>query len=255
MTETTGAHIGELVDTEAMLAKLAEYWARPWPGWDGRIPSRIAGSDLDQAIPDGVDNPFWRIIREVPLDGWDREPEAHFYRIAGTMPPRLLVDRDDLAGTYSWAICTPGDVGWMRDRLDGRKVVEVGAGTGYWAWQLAQAGVDVAAYDPQTPAENYQVAGAEPWHPVGLRDHTAAADHPDRALFVCWPGYGLPWAGLALAHYRGDQLFYAGEGWGGMCADDGFFQLLADQWEEAGGSPAHITYSGIHCRLTEYWRK
>lgn len=131
---------------------------------------------------------------------------------------------------------------------------EPGAGGGYWAWQLAQAGVGVAAYEPASPAENNFVVG-EPWIPVQRGDHTVTADHPARSLLLCWPSYDESWGTEALRAYKGTQLFYAGEGPGGCTADDEFFDLLAAGWDEVGDCPHHVTYSGIHCYLTEYRRK
>jgi hypothetical protein len=85
-------------------------------------------------------------------------------------------------------------------------------------------------------------------------DHGEVAHHPDRAMLLCWPSYDEPWAAWSLAAYKGDQLFYIGEGPGGCCADDEFFSLLDAEWEEAGDCPAHVSYAGIHCYLTEYRR-
>ena len=141
----------------------------------------------------------------------------------------------------------------MKERLAGRGVVEPGAGGGYWAWQLAQSGIDVVAYDPAPPEANKFVSG-RPWCPVLRNDHRVVSGHPDRALFLCWPSYDEDWAGNALALYRGDQLFYAGESDGGCTADGAFFRMLGAEWEEVSESERHITFSGIHCYLTEYRR-
>lgn len=243
----------------ALQAALAEYWRNPQPDeFTGRIPSRIAGSAQDQLVPEGISNPYWELVRQMPLDTfgdpWRKTPSPDpFFCEPGTRG-RYLVSRHALCGLYSWAICSPGDVAWIRERLAGRGIVEPGAGAGYWAWQLTQAGVDVAAYEPVCPADNKFVDGNQ-WHPVLRDDHGATAHHPDRSLLLCWPSYGEPWAAWSLAAYKGDQLFYVGEGEGGCCADDGFFSLLDTEWEDAGGCPAHVSYGGIHCYLTEYRRK
>ena len=182
----------------------------------------------------------------------DAEPDGY-----APMPGkdgRCLVSRTSLCGLYSWSIPSPGDIAWILERAAGRGIVEPGAGAGYWAWQLAQAGADVAAYEPQDPADNHHVDGG-PWFPVQRGDHTAVAAHPDRSLLLCWPTYADPWAAEALAAYEGDQLFYAGEGEGGCCADGEFFEALTAGWEDAGDCPFHVSYSGINCYLTEFRRK
>jgi hypothetical protein len=240
-----------------MLADLAEFWQDPQPDRiTGRVPSRIAGSAQDQPVPGGTQNPYWEIVRQIPLDTigdpWRKlaSPDPFFL----TPDNRYIASRHALCGMYSWSIPSPGDIAWITERLGGRGVVEPGAGLGYWAWQLAQAGVDVAAYDPKDPADNHHTEG-EPWFRVLRGDHDAVKHHADRSLLLCWPTYSDGWAAQALGAYQGDQLFYIGEGPGGCCADDGFFDLLGKEWEDAGDCPHHVTYSGIHCYLTEYRRK
>ena len=142
-----------------------EWWATPEAGkYSGKIPGRIAGSEWDQPIPEGAQNPYWEIIRQLPLDdmgsGWGRcrpEPTTHVFTAHDI---RYFADRFDLCATYSWAMCSPGDIAWIKETLAGRSVVETGAGTGYWAWQMEQAGIDVAAYEPQRAAGRKHVRPA-----------------------------------------------------------------------------------------------
>jgi hypothetical protein len=250
----------ELIVASEALARLAEFWADPQPArFSGRMPRRIAGGDWDQSTPEGTQNPYWEIVRQLPLDdigtSWGRqrpEPTTHWFDVGDKM--RLLTDRFALCATYSWAIPSPGAIAWITQRLSGRGIVEPGAGAGYWAWQLAQAGADVIAYEPSDPADNKFVSGPE-WFPVLRDDHGAPAKHPDRSLLLCWPNYAEPWAEWSLATYKGDQLFYIGEGEGGCCADDGFFSLLEAEWEEVATCPSHVSFWAIHCYLTEYRRK
>jgi hypothetical protein len=144
---------------------------------------------------------------------------------------------------------------WLAKTLNGQGVVEIGAGSGYWAWQLTQAGVDVAAYDPQRPGPNNQFNQHRLYHPVAEGDHEKAAEHPDRALMLCWPSYGAPFAKQALHTYQGDTLVYVGESEGGCCADDRFHRILRRDFAEADESPFHVTFWGIHCALTVWRRK
>lgn len=160
-----------------------------------------------------------------------------------------------LATRYAWSIISPGDVAWLVEQLNGRAVVEVGAGTGYWAWQLEQAGVDVAAYDPHPPADDNPYCKAGTYTTVLRDDASAVKHHQDRALLMVWPPYGGEHARHALSVYEGDLLIYAGEGWGGCTADDGFYELLDAEWDEVSVAPQHVTWWGIHCRLAAYRRK
>ena len=251
----------KLLDGDALLAELAAWWATPEAGkYSGTVPGRIAGGKWDQEIPEGAQNPYWEIIRQLPLDdmgsAWGRhrpEPTTHVFTNS-ERGVRYFADRFDLCATYSWAMCSPGDIAWLKDVLAGRAVVETGAGTGYWAWQMEQAGIDVVAYEPNEQEEGNTFA-RRTWTTVLRDDHGASRHHPDRALFLCWPSYSDPWAAQSLASYGGDMLIYAGEGDGGCCADDEFFSLLEAEWDEIGSSPAHFSYWGIHCYLTAYRRK
>jgi hypothetical protein len=246
------------LDVDTLHADLADFWAGPGPStFSGEVPGRIAGSMWDQPVPEGIQNPYWDIIRQLPLDEsmmlpWNVRPEPMLHAYTSGRE-RYFADRFALCGTFSWSICSPGDITWMKDVLDGRGVVEAGAGGGYWAWQMEQAGIDVAAYEPLEVADNGYVR--REWTAL-LRDgHDAPRHHPDRALFLCWPSYADPWAAQALACYEGDLLIYAGEGEGGCTADDAFFELQDAGWDEIGASPAHISHWGIHCELTAYRRK
>lgn len=95
--------------------------------------------------------------------------------------------RKESVRRYAWAIPTA-------DALDAiaalGPVVEVGAGTGYWASLLAHRGVDVVCYDLYPP-DGTDLNG---WHEGALKFHTVhqggpekAGEHPDRTLFLCWP--------------------------------------------------------------------
>ncbi len=247
--------MSQLVDKDALLADLAAWWAGN-PG-----ARRIAGSEWDWEIPEGVSNPYWEIVRQLPEEPlglglpWHVRPEPSLYWLSGGRTEhRVFADRFDMCATYSWAICSPGDIGWLQDTLDGQGVVEAGAGTGYWAWQMTQAGIDVVAYDPneQLPGNRF---ARRTWTTVLRDDYAASKHHPDRALFLSWPSYDEPWAAQSLACYTGNMLIYCGEGEGGCTANDEFFELLDAEWEVIGDSPAHVAYWGIHDYMTAYGRK
>lgn len=235
----------------AELADIRAWWANGGPEADSFLRfTPIAGGPRDQAVPEGVDNPYWEIVRQLPCtdSGWEGlTPYSYSRGLIDTCSRETLVRR------YAWAIPSPGDIAWMAGVLDGRGLVEVGAGAGYWAWQARQAGIDTVAYEPHHPDDNKYVDGHE-WTTV-LRDgNDAAKHHPDRALLLCWPSYSDPWAAHTLATYTGDLLIYVGESDGGCCADDAFFEMLDAEWEEVGRSPHHVTWWAIHCGMRAYRR-
>lgn len=151
-------------------------------------------------------------------------------KLGSTLDIARIAMRERLVREYAWAI--PNDAALEAVSAHG-PIVEIGAGNGYWAHELRARSVDVIAYDPHPYQEGeYADLGAlgrvdrRDWGEVLEGDQTAAADHPDRSLMICWPSYDLPWAGEALALYAGDTVIYVGEGGGGCTGDDSFHDLL-----------------------------
>lgn len=112
----------------------------------------------------------------------------------------------------------------------GDGVVELGAGTGYWARMLVDRGVDVVAYDavPPPSAENPFFAGVLPWFPIRRGDEHTVAAHADRTLLLVWPTRET-WATNALRLFRdagGQRLVFVGEGPGGRMGDEQLHALL-----------------------------
>ena len=148
----------------------------------------------------------------------------------------LTISRNPMVWRYAWAIPSPEALELVAKHAP---IVEVGAGTGYWAHLLEQMGVDVIAYDSNPPSEerwNGWHPDATTWTTVHTADAgVAAAKHPDRSLFICWPPREDPMAADALAAYEGDTVLYIGEWIGATCADIRFFELLDDEFEDVEG--------------------
>ncbi len=93
-------------------------------------------------------------------------------------------------------------------------IVEMGAGTGYWAYRLQNRGVDILAFDQAPPdgarANRYH-ALTPMWREVIAGDHTVLNEHADRALFLCWPPLYSS-LGDCLATYRGTTVALIGDG-------------------------------------------
>lgn len=218
-------------------------------------------------------NPYWDIVQRFPtsdlygLRGSGRFiPEAY---------PRLnyldkmtraelddMESRTSLTTKYAWAIPSNQTLVWIRDALTkagNTRLVEIGAGSGYWAYMLGQLGIDVVCYDKTLlngyEKNNFFDQDAHTFHPVFRGTAARAAKHPDRVLFLCWPPYSNDMAFDALSCYEGDWLLYIGEFEGGCCADDLFFQALAEDWEEVEVHYDMIQWSGINDYAALYRRK
>ncbi|TDD88019.1 hypothetical protein [Actinomadura rubrisoli] len=226
------------------LAEIGRWWELAGPAREAV--RRIAGGPSDQA--GFTDNPYWDIVRQLPsLDGGRHGPRPDGFARG------LPVGHHALTKRYAWAIPSPGDIAWLAAVLGPRALVEIGAGSGYWAWQARQAGIDVIAYEPADPLANAYTDGIE-YFPLRPGDHTAARRHPDRALLLCWPSGDDPWASQALRAYTGDMVVYIGERRGGRCADDGFFQRLGREWTAVGASPHHVSWRYLDSTATAYRR-
>jgi hypothetical protein len=136
-------------------------------------------------------------------------------------------------------------------------IIEIGAGTGYWAHLLRSLyKVNVLAYDkyPVSQKPNRYHKGAKAWTGVLPGRPVKAGKHPDRALMLCWPPYDTPMGYEALKAYKGSTVVYIGESAWGCTGDAAFHRLLDEEWTEQ----KHVrlpNYGGIHDTLTVYTRK
>ena len=148
---------------------------------------------------------------------------------------KILRARDDATTQYAFSIPTGSVIRALAQQCP--RIVEIGAGTGYWAKLLSDAGADVVALDNILPGNSNgymhgQIVGQ--WFPVQLGDETSLADHIDRSLLLMWPPMD-PMAEVVLDYWRspvGSHLIYVGEHEGGACARDEFFEALAAQFTE-----------------------
>lgn len=253
-----------LVDYDNLLPLLEEAFGPGGPQSMSFHGTRPLMSLADQRHPNGVLNPYWEVARRMPAYWRDRpwadapagQPQLEYMPICRDLPLGTQLweaggFRDALVATYAYSIPSPGDVEWMVRRLQGRGVVEVGAGTGYWAWQLAQAGVDVVAYDD---GRDGQFVGG-PYYPVTRADAAeAAASHRDRALLMCWPPRHSDMAERTLDAYRGDLVISASMQSPEICGSGRFWRTLRRQWSELGRCPEHVTFEGMECFL-EAWSR
>ncbi len=93
-------------------------------------------------------------------------------------------------------------------------LVEVGAGTGYWASRLRACGVDVVAIDQAPPdgeRTNRYHARTVTWTELIAGDQTMLTRYSDRALFLCWPPL-FSSLGECLAYYSGSVVALVGDG-------------------------------------------
>jgi hypothetical protein len=147
---------------------------------------------------------------------------------------------------YAWAIPSDAAIATIAALSP---IVEIGAGGGYWAKLLREAGADVVAYDV-APYKNHWVEGR--WSGVHNGGPQMVGRHPDRTLLLCWPPMS-EMAAEALKRYRGDTVAYIGEGAGGCTASDVFHARLERSFDCAE-TVAIPKWPGLHDYLT-IWRR
>lgn len=254
-------------------AALEARWAEDDRAHQELIASGVATPRANEESP--FPNPYWDEVKKIPGDpinlkyerGWEPEP----FSLHGTPLRRY---RDELVRQYAWAITAPESVQFVAEHAGPHGLVEIGAGTGYWAWCLSHLGVDVVAYDKAPPAsgpnwyhspmEPMKTAGGAIWHrprqvatrewvPVRKGRPWHASRWPHRTLFLCWPPYTDLMAHSSLRQYRGNRLIYIGEGEGGCNAGRAFFSRLAAEWDEVA-THKPVQWSGLHDWIIVYER-
>lgn len=170
---------------------------------------------------------------------------------------RESLKRHDYVKRYAWTITDPATVAFVAKHALGR-LVDPMAGTGYWAHILAQAGVDVVAYDLNPPGPD---TDANHWHKhvpahttIGQADAIeSVAQNADRTLLLSWPPHGFN-ACPVLDAYDGSRVIYIGEDWGGCCGDDNLFEAFGRDWVETA-EHVPVQWDGLHDIVHVYDRR
>lgn len=205
------------------------------------LPPRLSGNTGNRTVLDEINsgsNPY-----QETLDQLNMGNRADTYYV-----------RQVLTRKYSWAI--PNEEA-LATVAEAGPVVEVGAGTGYWAALMRARGADVIAYDKhplETGGNHYHPSSRQSWTKVEYGDESAAGKHPDRTLLLSWPVYDEPVALNALNAFKGNRVVYIGEGWGGCTGDNKFHTMLDQHWNLTK-SVDIPQWDGIHDWLRVYERK
>lgn len=166
-------------------------------------------------------------------------------------------DRARLVHLYGFAIPTEEALASVAAASPGG-VVELGAGTGYWARLLHERGVDIVAYDlfpPPSPASRW-FAGVTPWYPVVKGGEAMLQHHGHRTLMLVWPSRNEEWAARATSMYHragGQALVFVGEGPGGRTGDDQFHAMLG-HYDRCLACAFDLTDVACICGVSQGWQ-
>ncbi len=204
-----------------------------------------------------IDNPFWDAVKDcVEPDSFRGNPVVGEFRLDRTVEESMarFPNRQVLVWKYSWTIPDPDTVAFVAEHARGG-LVDPMAGTGYWAYLLAQVGVDVVCYD-LNPGAGLVTNG---WHGEDLHAEVCAKDgveavalHPDRTLFLSWPPFAQDLGTRILRAYQGKRVISIAED-EGQTGDDELRATLATDWTEVD-SHQPVQWWGVHDRVSVYER-
>lgn len=166
-----------------------------------------------------MENPYLNKVEEndyeqdgvLSIEGYKRGKESPHTRM-------------ELISEYSWAI--PNEEAILTI-VDYSPIIEIGAGTGYWASLVEKVGGDIIATDDMSREDQYN----SEFFNVLDRNAKIASEYPERTLFLCWPEYDDPMGETALKSYEGENVILVGEDMGGCTGCDGMYRELGSNWE------------------------
>jgi hypothetical protein len=154
-------------------------------------------------------------------------------------------NRQRLVEEYSWAVPTEDVITYLAEFDD---LVEVGAGSGYWAWCIDQAGGNVKALDKDVPTSSddswYEVRR----HYVNRQETTFDGD----AVLMVWPPHNDDMA-ASVASDEPNHICYVGEPRGGCTASDSFFDIVESRYGLVGQLELP-SYAGVDDNFYHYVR-
>lgn len=164
------------------------------------------------ACPSGIDNPYWDLTRHPQFHGSNGL---------------------DLWKEFCWGIVPSSD--------DAKKIaefsplVEIGAGSGYWAYLISQHGATIHAYDKFIPKTAETKWARKLWYDVKQGGPEVAREYTDPwTLLLIRPPSDehAPMAKEILKNFKGKRFIYAGEVCGSN-ANKSFFDYLYGNFTQA----------------------
>jgi len=113
--------------------------------------------------------------------------------------------RQQLTEKYSWAIPNQKSIDYI---VDCSPLIEIGAGSGYWGYEIDKHGGDITCYDSDPNSWDTQ------WYPVqeGTPHKLQNANiSDDFTLFLCWPPANNPMAYNAITMLNPNDVIFIGE--------------------------------------------
>jgi len=143
---------------------------------------------------------------------------------------------DSLVERYAWAI--PDDRA-LRILRHFAPLVEIGAGSGYWAALLQAQGVNVIPFDAVVPEEGHTAVRR------GGAEVLSTPEAAGRTLFLCYPDESGKLAQDCLNRFTGTTIVHVGE-----LISDGTLSLEQAPWGRTSHKDFQVKLmSSFHCIL------
>lgn len=212
-----------------------------------------------------LDEKFWNdrvpLMRELDALGGLQTSANRWARMK--MGPGAFTNsftiRQDFVSRYGFAVPCREMMEFVARHS--KRLVEIGAGSGFLASQLRRFEIDVVATDLNAEAPEGETqygfrVGAH--HRVErMTALDAVQTYADRDVFCSWPSLDGSWLTEAAKTLQpGRLLFYVGEGDGGCTADDSFHELVGEesgQYEQVDFF-GMVQFYGINDNLWVYRR-
>ena len=189
-------------------------------------------SEIYKATSEAARQEFHQELEEAGkgLDDWTRECG---YSIVEAY---LATDmRRQHINQYGYAVITEDAINWLQETTGNRETLEVGAGTGYLAYELKKAGMTVFATEPKPRDDGgnpYFSKDGPEWTYMEMYTGLEAVQRYNQAdLLWSWPPTSDQ-AGAVLEEFTGKHFIHVGDR---LCTgDDRFREILEEKFEEVG---------------------
>lgn len=215
--------------------------------------------DVKGPVDEFTANPYYAIVIGKQLYDLPWGTINEEYQVAKLIGGKAIDDyfykevaktkaRSELTQKYAWAIPTPEVVQFIRENYLKGGIYEIGAGSGYWARMITQQWEhnDYYAFDDySTHAFSHRYYNVE---------EVPILHFEGESIFFCWPTYTQEWAFSQLQAHQPKRVLYVGEGLGGCCAEDKFFDFLETNYIELEDLPKILSHKNIHDNF-RIWEK
>jgi hypothetical protein len=156
---------------------------------------------------------------------------------------------------FSRVTPTPDVIMKIHDVTEDKKIIEIGAGTGLWAYLLKKSGSEIVATDSFETDKSSEIKNYFPVEKLEAVTAIQQNQDCDVLMLIC-PEYNSDIAENAIKAFNGSTVIYIGEGIHGVNANDAFFSELYKNWKEFIFKPDIdvLAWPGFSTTL-EIWRR